>query len=69
MVQLLVQNTGSGSALNLVGGAGAAPFNRINSTTKIVSLNAPYDFGNFDGWIVSVGKNEPALLAEYRTAP
>ena len=38
-VQLLVQNTGSGSALNLVGGAGAAPF-KVNSTTKIVSLNA-----------------------------
>ena len=38
-VQLLVQNTGSGSALNLVGGAGAAPF-KVNSATKIVSLNA-----------------------------
>ena len=28
-VQLLVQNTGSGSALNLVGGAGAAPSRSI----------------------------------------
>jgi trimeric autotransporter adhesin len=37
--ELLVQNTGTGTALNLMGGAGAPAF-KVNSTTKIVSLNA-----------------------------
>jgi hypothetical protein len=40
---------------------------RVHSGTTTVRLNAPYNFGKFDGWIVSVGKNGPALLAEYRT--
>jgi len=37
--ELLVQNTGSGPALSLVAPGGVAPF-KVNSTTKIVSLNA-----------------------------
>ncbi len=40
---------------------------RVHSGTTTVRLNAPYNFEHFDGWIVSVGKNGPALLAEYRT--
>ena len=39
--ELVVQNTGSGTALNLIGGAGAAPF-RVNSNTKVASLNADF---------------------------
>jgi hypothetical protein len=38
-VQLLVQNTGTGTALNLVVAGGAAPF-KVNSATKVASLNA-----------------------------
>jgi hypothetical protein len=37
--QLLVQNTGTGTALNLMVGAGVTPF-KVNSTTKVASLNA-----------------------------
>ena len=37
--QLLVQNTGAGTALNLMVGAGVTPF-KVNSTTKVASLNA-----------------------------
>jgi hypothetical protein len=39
--ELIVQNTGAGSALSLIGGAGAAPF-KVNSTTKVGSLNADF---------------------------
>ena len=39
--QLLIQNSGSGSALNLVVGAGAAPF-KVSSSTKVASLNADF---------------------------
>ena len=39
--ELLVQNTGTGAALSLVGGAGAPPF-RVNSSSKIASLNADF---------------------------
>ena len=39
----------------------------MHAGTTTVRMNAPYNFGNFDGWIVSVGKTGPPLLAEYRT--
>jgi hypothetical protein len=38
---------------------------RVHDGTTTVRLNAPYDFRQFDGWIVSTGKNSPALLTEF----
>jgi len=40
---------------------------RVHSGTTTVRMNAPYDFRDYDGWVVSVGKNGPPLLAEFRT--
>jgi len=40
---------------------------RVHAGTTIVRLNAPYDFRNYDGWIVATGKHRPPLLAEYQT--
>src|SRR5437870_2251295 len=37
--ELLVQNSGHGTALSLIGGSGAPAF-KVNSQTKIASLNA-----------------------------
>lgn len=39
---------------------------RVHDGTTTVRLNAPYDFRNFDGWIVSTSKNGPPLLTEFR---
>jgi hypothetical protein len=40
---------------------------RVHGGTTTVRMNAPYDFKDFDGWVVTTGKNSPPLLAEYRT--
>ena len=39
---------------------------RVHEGTTTVRMNAPYDFRKYDGWIVSVGRNGPPLLAEFR---
>src|SRR5262245_47113566 len=42
---------------------------RVHSGTTTVRMNAPYNFSNYDGWIVTTqtrtGKPGPALLAEH----
>jgi len=42
---------------------------RVHAGTTTVQMNAPYDFRNYDGWIVtattSTGRPGPALLANY----
>jgi hypothetical protein len=42
---------------------------RVNTGTTTVRMNAPYNFRNFDGWIVTAqtatGKPGPPLLAKY----
>jgi hypothetical protein len=40
---------------------------RVHEGTTTVRMNAPYNFENYDGWIVTAGKNGPPLLAEYKT--
>jgi hypothetical protein len=40
---------------------------RVHEGTTTVRMNAPYNFKQFDGWIVTVGKSSTPLLAEFRT--
>ena len=40
---------------------------RVHAGTTTVRMNAPYDFGDYDGWIVTTGKHGPPLLAEFQT--
>jgi hypothetical protein len=39
---------------------------RVHAGTTTVRMNAPYNFRQYDGWVVTIGRSGKPLLAEFR---